>query len=257
MKMASNEILWKKLYPFMFPESCFRTAKEEVAAIMGITGLRSGRVLDLACGPGRHAVPLAMKGFRVTGVDRSPFLLGNARQYAERLRLSLEWVQEDMRFFSRPESFHLALSLYSSFGYFDDPRENQMVLKNIHRSLAVGGVLIMDLPGREVLARDFRKGVHFEVPEIGYIAEYRTVTGDWKRLSLKWEFTERNRLRHLSFKLWLYSGHELRNMLIEAGFCSVRLYGGFDGRDYDGQARQLIAYAVKESNGTRVSTKGG
>jgi len=245
MKTDSNEELWMKLYPFMFPESGFQTAREEVTAIMGITGLTSGRVLDLACGPGRHSVPFAMNGFRVTGVDRSQFLLGNARQYAERLRLSLEWIQDDMRYFSRPESFHLALSLYSSFGYFEDPQENLMVLHNIHRSLKDGGMLLMDLPGREVLARDFREAVHFEVPEMGYIAEYRTVTGDWKKLYLNWEITEKDQTERLSFKLWLYSGYELKDMLTAVGFSSVELYGGFDGRQYDQEAKQLIAYAVK------------
>ena len=125
--------------PVHVSESGFRAAQEEVAAIMRITGLTSGCVLDLACGPGRHSVPLAMNGFRVTEVDLSPLLLGNAKQYAVSTNTSLEWVQDDMRLFSRPGSFHLALCLYSSFGFFDAPEENQRVLRNIHRSLKNGG----------------------------------------------------------------------------------------------------------------------
>ena len=69
-------------------------------------------------GPGRHVAALAKRGFRVTGVDLSPFLLRRAQELAQRESFGIEWVQEDMRSFLRPEAFDLAISLFTSFGYF-------------------------------------------------------------------------------------------------------------------------------------------
>lgn len=241
-----DDELWNDLHPFMFPESSFRTAEEEVERIIAMTGLDSGAVLDLACGPGRHSVPFAAKGFMVTGVDLSPFLLESAKKYADSANVAMEWIQEDMRRFRRPGSFHLALSLYSSFGFFEKHQENMTVLRNTFLNLMKDGMLVMDLPGREVLAGDFRPELHFKVARMGYVAEHRNVTPDWKRLFLSWEIDGESRpRRRLSFRLWLYSGQELREMLERAGFSGISLYGGFDLRPYDESARQLIALAFK------------
>jgi len=74
----ADESLWKDLYPFTFPESAFAVADEQVEKILRLTGVGSGTVLDLCCGPGRHAVALAKRGFAVTAVDRTAFLLDHA-----------------------------------------------------------------------------------------------------------------------------------------------------------------------------------
>ena len=66
---------WETFYPIMFPEERYEAAAEEVDNIVALTGVQEGRVLDLCCGPGRHTVELAKRGFQVTGVDRTPFRL--------------------------------------------------------------------------------------------------------------------------------------------------------------------------------------
>ena len=91
-------------------------------------------MLDLACGPGRHAVALARRGFRVTGVDRTRSYLDAARRRAAEQHLELEFIQEDMRQFERPGYFDVVLSLFSSFGYFDEPQEDRRVLAHLYVS---------------------------------------------------------------------------------------------------------------------------
>lgn len=97
-----NERFWVDLYPFLFPEEKFQTAVEEIEKIIALTGFQGKRVLDLCCGPGRHTVVLAKKGYTVTAVDRSPFLLIKAQELAQAEGVSVEWVLEDMRNFVRP-----------------------------------------------------------------------------------------------------------------------------------------------------------
>jgi 2-polyprenyl-3-methyl-5-hydroxy-6-metoxy-1,4-benzoquinol methylase len=71
----ADESIWKDLYPFTFPESAFAVGDEQVEKILRLTGVGGGKVLDLCCGPGRHSVALAKRGFAVTAVDRTRFLL--------------------------------------------------------------------------------------------------------------------------------------------------------------------------------------
>jgi 2-polyprenyl-3-methyl-5-hydroxy-6-metoxy-1,4-benzoquinol methylase len=88
----ADESIWEDLYPFTFPESAFAVADEQVEKILRLTGLGGGTVLDLSCGPGRHAVALAKRGFAVTAVDRTPFLLDHARARVEHANLRVEFV---------------------------------------------------------------------------------------------------------------------------------------------------------------------
>jgi SAM-dependent methyltransferase len=79
MQWFENEAFWRTLYPYMFGERKLAAAPGEVERVIALSGVANGRVLDLCCGQARHSVILAHKGFEVTGVDRSPFLLGKAR----------------------------------------------------------------------------------------------------------------------------------------------------------------------------------
>ena len=82
MEWFENDDFWRDFYPFMFPDERFAAAPDEVSRILALAQCSGGSVLDLCCGPGRHSVELARRGFRVTGVDRSPFLLAKAHELA-------------------------------------------------------------------------------------------------------------------------------------------------------------------------------
>ncbi|MGH7558948.1 MAG: class I SAM-dependent methyltransferase [Gemmatimonadota bacterium] len=108
-KWFEDESFWETLYPIMFSEERFQSAEDQVENILNLTGFGGRDVLDLCCGPGRHSVLLAKKGFNVTGVDRSAFLLRKARAHADRENVQVEWVEQDMRNFVRPDAFDLVL----------------------------------------------------------------------------------------------------------------------------------------------------
>ena len=114
-----DDAFWELTYPFLFPEDPLAAAETEVGGLRKLVGAPFERVLDLCCGPGRHSVYLARQGAKVTGVDRSSFLLGKARALAEAEGVKVEWVQEDMRTFARPQAFDLVFNLCTSFGYFE------------------------------------------------------------------------------------------------------------------------------------------
>ena len=77
-----DESFWVDTYPFMFSASRFTAAEAEIDPLLRLVGSELQSILDLCCGPGRFAVPLARRGFRVTGVDRTAFFLDKARERA-------------------------------------------------------------------------------------------------------------------------------------------------------------------------------
>src|SRR5258708_7355845 len=153
MNWFEDESFWRDFYPFMFSEERVAIADEQVSQVLALAGIDAGAVLDLCCGPGRHSVALAKRGFQVTGVDRTRFLLNKARRHAKSARARVEFIRSDMRDFVRPDTYKLALSLFTSFGYFDDKGEDSLVMRNIFASLKKGGVCVIDVMGKERIAK--------------------------------------------------------------------------------------------------------
>ena len=242
----ADDTFWDAAYPFMFPDARFAAAVEEVPKIVALSGGAGTTVLDLCCGPGRYAVPFAKHGYAVTGVDRTPLLLDKARAYATAEQVDVEWVWEDMRRFARPNTFDLTLSLYTSFGYFDEPSENRAVLHNVFTSLTAHGVLVLDVAGKEVLARSFQPTGSQALPNGDLLIQRRTVVDDWSRLDNEWILITDGGMRRFRFRHWVYSGHELKELLASVGFSPIALYGDLNGAAYGPSAQRLIAVAHKE-----------
>lgn len=240
-----DEDFWRTLYPYMFTEEKFHSAEAEVEKVLELASVSARDVLDLACGPGRHALPLAAHGLRVTGVDRSEFLLSKARARATERGLSIEWLKEDMRRFQRQEAFDLALSLYTSFGYFEADDDNLKVLRNVCRSLREGGALVLEMNGKESLARRFQPTRLREYEDNALLVDRADIEQGWRRVRSEWILIRDDDVRTFKFSVRLYSGEELENALKAAGFDEVRLYGDLDGRDYGADATRLVAVAVR------------
>lgn len=245
----ADESFWATLYPFMFPETSFAAAIEQVGQVLTLTGATSGAVLDLACGPGRHAVPLAKRGFRVTGVDSTPFLLEKARAYAAGEGVQVEWVEEDMRRFTRGNTFDLAVNLFTAFGYLETPEENRLVLQNVHASLKPGAAFVLDVLGKEILARIYQPAYVQEISEVGMLIQRRNVIDDWSRIENEWLLIQAGAVvGTFHLRLWIYAGAELRELLMSSGFETVQLYGNFEGAAYGPEATRLIAVARKSAD---------
>jgi SAM-dependent methyltransferase len=240
-----DETFWEATYPAMFPDARFTAAETEVAELQKLTGSPFQRVLDLCCGPGRHSVPLARQGAQVTAVDRSPFLLEKARARAASEKLNIEWVQADMRSFVRPDSFELVINLFTSFGYFGDVEEDLAVLKNIFHSLTPGGLFVIDVMGKEIVARGFAATGVEKLPDGSMLIQIREVIDDWYRIRSHWLLVRDRKVTEVRFDNTLYSGRELADLLKKAGFERVKLFGSLQGIPYDVNAKRLVAVAMK------------
>jgi len=240
-----DESFWREMYPYMFDEQRFAAADEQVRKILKLTGIRRGAVLDLCCGPGRHSVALAKRGFQVTGVDRTRFLLNKARRHAKSARAKVEFVHSDMRDFVRPGAFRLVLNLFTSFGYFNKKDDDRQVLRNMFLSLRAGGVCVIDVFGKERIAKGFASATSTRNPDGSLPIQLHEIFDDWTRIRNEWIILKGNRARRYKFHHTLYTGQELKDRLLQAGFAEVKLYGGFDGQPYGFDAPRLVAVARK------------
>lgn len=240
-----DDSLWRDMYPFMFPPKRFADAVLEVDKFLALIAPRGKNVLDLCCGPGRNSIPLAKRGFRVTGVDRAKFLLDKAKAKARAAKVRIEWIQADMRDFVRPDSFHLVLNLLTSFGYFDDKDQDIAVLRNMFASLRPGGSCVIDVGGKEWLARIFQPTTSRLLPDGALLVQRHEIIDDWTRIRNEWTLIRKGRAKTFRFHHTIYSGQELKERMEQAGFADVKLYGDLDGGAYGSSAQRLIAVGRK------------
>lgn len=238
-----NDAFWKAVEPALFSEEKWAMAKSDVDGMAKLLSLPSGsKILDLCCGPGRHAIEFARRGYKVTGVDRTHDYLKRARKSAQKKGLKIEFVKEDMRRFVRPRAFDAVINLYASFGYFEKEEETRQVLKNIYNSLKRAGSALFEMMSKEILARDFEERTWSEFGDL-LLLQHRSVDKDWEWLESRWILIREGLRQDFAWRVRLYSASEFKTLLRSEGFRKIRLYGSLDGILYDQEASRLVAVA--------------
>jgi SAM-dependent methyltransferase len=236
---------WEQAESIVFSERRRAAASTEIERAVALLGIEPpARVLDLACGVGRHTLELARRDFRVTGVDKTAAYLRQAADAADAAGLAVELVEADMRAFRRPDAVDAAICLYTSFGYFRDPRDDSRVLAGLYESLRPSGRLLLEMVGKELVGRS-RQRRWQEV-------DGRLLLHEWK-VSENWGWIDEHVIAvtddgrtDVTFSFRLYSAAELTARLEECGFGQVSVHGDFDGSPYDWEARSLVVVARRD-----------
>jgi SAM-dependent methyltransferase len=242
----NNELFWRDTARFMFHRARLDATSDEAEQLIKLCGLSPGaHLLDLPCGPGRHSLELARRGLQVTGVDLTAHYLEEARSAAAAEGLAIEFLQGDMRRLRAQCHFDAAINMFTSFGYFLDRQDDRRVADNFFASLRPGGVLLMEMMSKEVLARVFAPQ-HFEREEDGTIFLQETeVLEDWSWVRSTWTIiTKKDQVQH-RLEHRLYSAVELRTLLESVGFMKVACFGSLAGTPYDHNAQRLVVRAER------------
>jgi ubiquinone/menaquinone biosynthesis C-methylase UbiE len=217
-------------------------ARAQALAAVALAGCPDGGdVLDAPCGFGRHSLPLAAAGHRVTGVDRSPTLLGEAARRAGDAEVAPTYVEADYRALPLPDaSFDCAVNLFTSLGYLRDDEDTD-VLREIHRVLRPGGRLVIETMHRDLLVRRFTEQEWRSLGAARILLEQRAfdapsgvaqttqtlISGSGERESHTWAVR-------------VYTATELLTMLRRAGFSEARCFGDLDGGPFGPETRLVI-----------------
>jgi SAM-dependent methyltransferase len=221
------------------------SVKQEVEQILSLLKLQPGAsICDLCCGPGRHSLELGRLGYRVTGVDRTALYIEESKKKADEQQLNIRFVHEDMRRFCEPNAFDTVINVLTSFGYFEDAADDKRVLENVYKSLKDGGKFLIDIMGKEVLARIFQEKRWRDEDGV-IILEEAKVSEDWSSVDCRWIIIKDDNRDECRFSLRLYSAAELGELLKSCGFERVEFYGDLSGSPYDQAAKRLVVAAHK------------
>ncbi len=201
------------------------------------------RVLDMACGRGRHALALARRGCRVTGIDLSPVAIATARRLAAEAGAAAAFRVGDMRAPVCEGCFDGAVNLFTAFGYFTDPAENLRALHVIAQAVQPGGWFVQDFLNAPYVAAtlrplDVRREAGFEVEQRRWIAEGRVN----KRITLRREGREQTFTESVS----LIARADFERMYGEVGLEIAQVYGDYGGSAWSEASPRLILCARRQ-----------
>jgi SAM-dependent methyltransferase len=208
-----------------------RTAPLEADWIARVIELRPGdRLLDVPCGNGRIAARLAEAGVRVTGIDRSPVMLREAKRRCRGLAAPPVFRPGDMRRLAEPPRYQAAINWWGSFGYFSD-EENEATVAGLAAALQPGGRLLIDAPNREHVRRG-ALGWHEVVWGDVHIRHEVAWNAATERIEGEWLLVRRGRTRRLYSSIRLYTPSQMKALAERAGLVGVRLFGDWMGAPY-------------------------
>lgn len=203
----------------------------------------NSKVLDLACGKGRHSIQVNDLGYDVIGLDLSQESIDHAKQFEND---RLHFVRDDMRHYEDPEHFDLILNLFTSFGYFLSQEDNLAVMKSIAKNLKPGGRLVLDylnsqktrarLPEQEQINR---KGISFNIKKF---EEDNFVVKDI-------QFEVNGEDHHHQEFVQLIEPNDFDNLLAEAGLKRVASFGNYQLEEFNPvHSDRYILIAAKEND---------
>jgi SAM-dependent methyltransferase len=204
---------------------------------------RPMKILDLACGHGRHANQLAKLGHQVTGIDLMPGFLKIANQDARKNGVKVIYLKGDMRHLTFQNEFDRVILMFTAFGYFSD-EENYLVLQNVARALKPGGLFCFDTHNRDMILKGM---IPYAVVEKGKDLlidrhEFNSVSG---RLINRRIIIRNGRRKDTPFFVRFYSYTEIARLLKKAGIPIKAVYSDWQARPFTSESRRMIIIAEK------------
>ncbi len=234
-------------YLWLYSHRSEEAAEKEVATAVKHLPFKSGqKILDLACGAGRHMLAFSDFGAELTGVDLSETLLAEARSRLKEAEIDALLVKSDMRELPFDEEFDGVTMWFTSFGYFENPSEDLRVLLEVKRVLRTGGWWWIDIPNPAHLEAHLvpRSERELKGPNgPAHVTETRKLVRDCvvKKITVddpagKRDYTERVRL---------YPPERFGHLVKRSGLTTVGILGDYDGATLTPMVPRQIWYGVK------------
>lgn len=226
--------------------------EDEVSFILRETRLTPpADVADVACGEGRHVLALARRGFQVMGIDLNSDFIAAAREGATGLGERARFFTSDMRE-ALGGPYQMILSLFQSFGFFDDA-DNAKVLRVWSRRLAPGGYLVLDVWNRDFVLRHALNDYSWEAEPGLRVFERKTFDPVTGHLFIHYTYTHAEGQQfEYDARFRLYTPTELRDLLASVGIEVVSVYGSLTGEPFNLDARRLVVFGRTERRQSRL-----
>ncbi len=200
------------------------------------------KVLDLACGKGRHARMLHQKQLNVTGLDLSPNSIYSAKAYETK---GLSFDVHDMREIYKVDEYKAVFNLFTSFGYFEDEKDNLKMLTSVHEMLNKEGLLVIDFMNATKVISSLVRKEEKQVDHVNFSIR-RNYDGQYifKHITF---FDGQKKQTHTE-RVQAFQFDDFKRMLHESNFKILRTFGNFDLDAYNElTSDRLIIIAQKNS----------
>lgn len=200
----------------------------------------SDKILDLACGKGRHSIYLNSRGLNVVGIDLSPQSIQHASRYEnERLRFYVH----DMRKIFRKQEFNYILNLFTSFGYFDTEKENQDAVCAAAKNLKPNGKLLIDFLNpykvvHNLVAEEIKiiEGIEFHITK--HLSEDNFIVKDIR-------FTDNGRSFHFQERVKAIRRHKFLEYFDKAGLELLETFGDYELNAYHREESDRMIFVLQ------------
>ncbi len=198
------------------------------------------RILDLACGKGRHSINMAAKGYRVTGVDLSKGNIASAKTNADG---DVHFEVHDMREPVADGTFDFVFNLFTSFGYFESEDQNEKVLHAAAHNLKWKGKLLLDFMNVSLVADNLVKAEKLELDGITFEID-RHITDHTVVKSI----TVIDGDERFSFeeKVKAFKKPDLSAMLTRSGFEILDIFGNYSLENFDESTSPRLIFIARK-----------
>lgn len=202
---------------------------------------KGSKILDLACGKGRHAIQFNSNGFDVTGADLSPQSIAHANQFKND---SLRFEIHDMREVLRPNAFHVVANLFTSFGYFEDRADNEKVIDSVSQMLQPNGLFVFDFLNPDFVIKRLVTEEVKEIEDITFKISKQVING---QIIKSIDFTDNDKTYHFEEKVWAIDYSTFEEMFTKHRLKIKHAFGEYDLSEFDKEnSSRLILIAEKQ-----------
>lgn len=203
-------------------------------------------ILELACGTGRLAIPIANAGLEIVGVDLSETMLKRARDKSQQV----EWIQADCKELELDRKFELVVLAFNSLLLFHTRADFEAVCASVKRHLVPDGLFILDIfnPDLALLTRgpeDLRVAFEFEAPRGGgpvSVEEVNHYDAETQINHISWSFCLSDQEKRIeeTLRMRCYFPQEIDALLHYNGFTIVQKYGDFQRKPFEGNDKTQV-----------------
>lgn len=245
--MSENKKQWfeswfdSPLYHILYKNRNQSEANLFIDNIITQLDINYGKILDLACGKGRHAYYLAEKGFEVVGVDLSK----ESIKYANTMYQlpNLEFYEHNMLLPFRVNYFDYIFNFFTSFGYFNSIKENEKVFESMHIGLKENGMILIDFMNTEKVVKNLIPRETKEIDGYTFFIRRETKNGKiYKNIQIEkddsiWIFKE---------EVQALMSHHFHTFLNNTGFSLVIEFGDYQLNPYNAKTSDRYILLAKK-----------
>ena len=241
-----NELHNIELYLYFYEDFIDdERTKKECEFIIKECGIEpENKILDLACGHGRHSIKLAKRQFKVTGIDINRRFIEHAERNSREQGLVIDFKIGNMLNIEYNNEYDCIILLFNSFGFLD--REDGIkFIQKIRSAIRSNGKVFFDIKNRDNILRELtscqitEKGKDLMIDRLSFNPRKGTTTNN--RIYIK------DGVRYdTPFTMQLYNFSELEELLSNGGLKITKLYGDWNGKEFSEDSRRIIAIIEKK-----------